>query len=97
MIRQLLIQFTIAVLIIPTGGCRKESANTAESPFSETATQLADAVNNNRVEALRQLLESGVNPDIVMLDGTTFLHSARPPARGPGPLGSALEIENSGC
>ena len=45
-------------------------------PFSDEAQALADAVNNDHPKVIRALLAKGVNPDTVMLDGTTVLHAA---------------------
>jgi cytohesin len=46
------------------------------SLFSDGAKALTDAVNNNRPEDIRQMTATGVNPNAVMLDGTTVLHAA---------------------
>ena len=78
--RKILVCFVPAFLALLANCGRKESDQTShkapESPYSETAAALANAVNRNDVEALRVLLGKGVNPNIVFLDGTTVLHAA---------------------
>ncbi len=73
----------VMLVVLLTGaimGCNKSSDQTHNpkpaSPFSQTAFSLADCVNRNDTNPLRQLLNSGVNPDIVSLDGSTALGTA---------------------
>jgi len=54
-------------------GCGEEAA---KGPMSDEAQMFADAVNNNKPEIIRQMTEQGVNPNIILFDGTTVLHAA---------------------
>jgi len=71
----------LIALAAALAGCGKDesgtpSASSPDSPFSENAKALANALNHNDTATLRRLLQNGINPNIVLLDGTTVLHAA---------------------
>jgi len=79
--RTALLPCLLIALAVALAGCGKDepetpSASSPDGPFSENAKALSNALNNDDAAALRGLLQKGINPNIVMLDGTTVLHAA---------------------
>lgn len=73
----LLVQgFWFLLIAIGIGADSSAPMPSPKSPFSEEAFELAAAVNRGDSKKLSSIIANGVNPFIVMGDGTTMLHGA---------------------